>query len=620
MKGLWKRLLCVAVALCLMLQPVAYVQAEGETPERESASEKISFEVKRVNPLYKDVISEDDLNDIPDDVPALYTVPEYVSNKAVLGEQIREMMVAREETFTIYAQTTDSIATDEELSVYVDSLVEAALVDTDIPNEGDYLRWQYGGWGAACKVNGENGISYMQLTITFTYYTTAEQEVVVDEEVDAVLAELGVLDSLKSDYEKTVAIYDYICSNITYDYANLKDESYVLKFTAYAALIDKTAVCQGYAVLLYRMLEEAGVEARVVTGDGGGPHAWNISEIDETYYYSDSTWDAGHAPASYEYFLKGSYEFGDHTPDEDSFVYQKPYSDLLSPVSYVPNNSGGDGIEHAWNDGEVTIPATCTEAGEKTYVCICGCGKTKTETIPATGHSWNKDYTVDKAASCTATGSKSIHCANCNATKNVTTIAKLAHKWNSGVITTKATTKKNGKLAKQCKVCKAKATETLYRAKSISLSKTKFVYNGKTQRPTVVVKDSKGKVISASNYKVKFSKGCKNAGTYKVTVTFKGQYSGKLTKSFKITKVKPTITASNFTKVKGDKAFLIKPKVSPKGGKVTYKSSNKKIATVSSKGKVTIKKAGKVTITITSASNKNCKKVTKKITVTVNPK
>lgn len=613
MKGLWKRLLCVAVALCLMLQPVAYVQAEGETRK---INDNTTYEIEAyVNPLYKDVITEDDLVYMPKKVRSSVDV-EATSEETEIVAQIRQAMVDRESEFTV-CYATES-AYDE---TWLETWWEQVFDETENSHEGDYLRWTYAGRGTGTlNIKSLGDMNYYTFNAPVTYYTTKVQEKELDEKLEEVLTELGVLDSLKSDYEKTVAIYDYICSNITYDYANLKDESYVLKFTAYAALIDKTAVCQGYAVLLYRMLEEAGVDARVVTGNGGGPYAWNISKIDETYYYSDSTWDAGRAPESYKYFLKGSDEFGDHTPDEDSFVYQKPYSDLLSPVSYVPNNSGGDGIEHAWNDGEVTIPATCTEAGEKTYVCICGCGKTKTETIPATGHSWNKDYTVDKAASCTATGSKSIHCANCNATKNVTTIAKLAHKWNSGVITTKATTKKNGKLAKQCKVCKAKATETLYRAKSISLSKTKFVYNGKTQRPTVVVKDSKGKVISASNYKVKFSKGCKNAGTYKVTVTFKGQYSGKLTKSFKITKVKPTITASNFTKVKGDKAFSIKPKVSPKGGKVTYKSSNKKIATVSSKGKVTIKKAGKVTITITSASNKNCKKVTKKITVTIKPK
>ena len=59
----------------------------------------------------------------------------------------------------------------------------------------------------------------------------------------------------------------------------------MLKYTAYAAMINKTAVCQGYASLLYRLLLECGVDCRVVTGYGnGGRHAWNIVEVDGKYY------------------------------------------------------------------------------------------------------------------------------------------------------------------------------------------------------------------------------------------------------------------------------------------------------------------------------------------------
>lgn len=63
----------------------------------------------------------------------------------------------------------------------------------------------------------------------------------------------------KNDYENTKAIYDYLCQNITYGNDNLNDDTYLLKYTAYAALINKTAVCQGYAVLLYRLLLEEGI-------------------------------------------------------------------------------------------------------------------------------------------------------------------------------------------------------------------------------------------------------------------------------------------------------------------------------------------------------------------------
>ena len=154
----------------------------------------------------------------------------------------------------------------------------------------------------------------------------------------------------------------------------------------------------------------------------------------------------------------------------------------------------------------------------------------------------------------------------------------------------------------------------------MTLSKTKFTYNDKSQKPTVVVKDSKGKTIPSSNYNVSYSKGCKNVGVYKITITFKENYSGNITKSFKITKADQKIKASNFEKNTGSSSFFVKAKLSKGNGKLTYKSSNAKVAKVSSKGKVTIKGVGKATITITASSTKNYKKTTKKITITVNPK
>lgn len=50
--------------------------------------------------------------------------------------------------------------------------------------------------------------------------------------------------------------------------------------------------------------------------------------------------------------------------------------------------------EHTWDSGEVTTPATCTEAGEKTYTCTV-CSATKTEVIAATGHSYAKEWSSD---------------------------------------------------------------------------------------------------------------------------------------------------------------------------------------------------------------------------------
>ena len=75
-----------------------------------------------------------------------------------------------------------------------------------------------------------------------------------------------------------------------------------------------------------------------------------------------------------------------------------------------------------------------------------------------------------------------------------------------------------------------------------------------------------------------------------------------------------TISAKSFTKYYGDKSFSLGAKAKTK---LTYKSSNNSVATVSSNGKVTIKGIGKATITISAVSNFKYKSATKKITVNV---
>ena len=79
------------------------------------------------------------------------------------------------------------------------------------------------------------------------------------------------------------------------------------------------------------------------------------------------------------------------------------------------------------------------------------------------------------------------------------------------------------------------------------------------------------------------------------------------------------ITAKNFTKTYGNKPFSLEAKATS-GGKLSYKSSDTKIATVSSDGRVTLKGPGKAIITITAAATANYNTASKNVTVTVKPK
>ncbi len=167
--------------------------------------------------------------------------------------------------------------------------------------------------------------------------------------------------------------------------------------------------------------------------------------------------------------------------------------------------------DHSYDQIIVTEP-TCTSYGYTTYTCKCG-DSFVDDYVDATGHMYK---------------------------------AKTA----------KATISKNGSVVTKCTVCSAvKSKATIYYPKTIKLSKTSYTYNGKTQTPSVTVKDSKGKTLKKNtDYTVTFAKGRKNVGKYAVKITFKGKYSGSKTLYYTI---KPKATSiSKLTA--GKKKFTIK--------------------------------------------------------------
>ena len=141
-------------------------------------------------------------------------------------------------------------------------------------------------------------------------------------------------------------------------------------------------------------------------------------------------------------------------------------------------------------------------------------------------------------------------------------------------------------------------------------------YTGKalTQKITVVLDNTT--LRSGTDYDVAY-KNNTNPGTATLTITGKGKYKGSVSKSFKIAKATQKITASNFTKYVGNKAFAIGAKTNG-GGTLSYSSANTKVATVDAKkGTVTIKAAGTAKITIKATETKNYAAASTTITVTV---
>ncbi|MDB4868653.1 MAG: transglutaminase [Cohnella sp.] len=86
-------------------------------------------------------------------------------------------------------------------------------------------------------------------------------------------------------HEKVKAVHDWVLLHVAYDTS-------LVQHSAYAALMGGRTVCQGYALLTYRLLNEAGIPNRIVEGTvSSGLHAWNLVNLDGQWYHLDTTFD-----------------------------------------------------------------------------------------------------------------------------------------------------------------------------------------------------------------------------------------------------------------------------------------------------------------------------------------
>lgn len=191
------------------------------------------------------------------------------------------------------------------------------------------------------------------------------------------------------------------------------------------------------------------------------------------------------------------------------------------------------------------------------------------------------------------------------------------HKYDSTI--EKASTSKDGKIIDKCSRCgDVKVAQIISHPTKVVLNNSNFVYDGKVKTPTVTVTSADGKTVDSANYDISYANDRKDAGTYDVKVTFKGNYTGSLTTKFTIAKANQSLKIkSPKKKMKVGAKAKIKIKANKGHGKVTYKVSNKKIAKIK-KGKLVALKKGKVKLTVTLKATKNYNQ--KKVTITIKVK
>ena len=361
-------------------------QSESNRSEVDKSDENIIY---MVNPLYEDVISIDDLKkklDSSNDEQLFgASTGQYFSDYDSAVSYLRKQMVSRETEITLNfpASWFDS----HKDGLYYDLLYDAMKCDdSSTGQEGDARIYGFGG----CRLSYSNA-GYIQYTMS--YHSDAEQEAKLTAAVAEAMAKLE-LNGL-SEAKKITKIHDYICNHVDYAYNSKEEQIY----TAYGALCTGKAVCQGYAVLFYRLCKEAGLSVRIISGTGnGGPHAWNIVRLGSKYYNVDCTWDGQDVATYNEFLLKSEADFRDHTR-ESWKVAGSRYLDYTSaefnaqyPMTEKSWDDSNDSVETTYAHSEEAASGAVTLKAEWNDPVL---GQPTTFHISATGGSGNYKFRMD---------------------------------------------------------------------------------------------------------------------------------------------------------------------------------------------------------------------------------
>lgn len=233
---------------------------------------------------------------------------------------------------------------------------------------------------------------------------------------------------------------------------------------------------------------------------------------------------------------------------------------------------------HTWDEGKITTASTCTKKGTKTFTCTV-CGKTRNQEVSVVAHKFTT-WKTTTAATALAPAKQTHKCSTCGKTetRNYGNKLKPSIKVNISSILLKTSQK-----------------TTLLRISG--LAKGDSIVSWKSSNTNIA------KVYGRSNGTCTIQAGTRSGKTI-ITIALRSGLKKNITVTVQKTTVKTTKITGVATslKLKRNQKATLKPVLQPltSGEKITYKSSNTKIAIVNSKGQITARSKGTATITVTS--------------------
>lgn len=170
--------------------------------------------------------------------------------------------------------------------------------------------------------NGET--AYNTLLLQFTMDAEERTQAIhkLEQTVSVILAERPHTDD---DYEIELYLHDRLLGSCVYDdqAASASSHEYANAYSAYGALVEGKAVCEGYAKAMQLLLNSVSIPTTVVLGNAvedNEAHMWNLVNINGHDYYLDPTWNDDDGHIQYTYFnVTSDMLMHTHIPEAGSF-------------------------------------------------------------------------------------------------------------------------------------------------------------------------------------------------------------------------------------------------------------------------------------------------------------